>query len=329
VIAWRWDDTQGFDVPMFRGIVGQSEDQIADAHVVTFTCHDYAAMLGRRFNQAAIAITSADQDDIVNTLLTAATSGQTHGTGNTPFGAASYLPLARMLCNPDGTTRGLSATLRQRNYNAQTAMLQAVGDLAAVQGGFDFDVLPIGMPDHQTDALRVFYPSQGVTRSSPVLNYGGTVAAVTRTIASDDYANYVRYVGNNVWGDYANADASGTTVGEWARPENASDVTIAATLVEQAAGEVMYLGVLTPAYTVTLRPGVYYAGLFNMGDTLPLVIKSGRLNIPGTPARVISLTFDIGDDGNEDVAVGLGRPVKPLTALIGRNATDIDALARR
>src|SRR5215471_8462505 len=49
VRAWRWDETLGRDVCMFRGVVGQSEDLLSeDVHTINLTCHDYLAILGRR-----------------------------------------------------------------------------------------------------------------------------------------------------------------------------------------------------------------------------------------------------------------------------------------
>jgi hypothetical protein len=248
------------------------------------------------------------------------------------------LPLARALVNPDATARGLSGVLRDRTYPPQTELLGALTNLAAVQGGFDFDVVPMGAPDHETDALRIFYPRQGVTRTAPVLDYGGLVATVTRALTSNDYANYARVIGNNGSSDPAAAQkyaeamdlpaASGVTVGLWSYPDNAADVSIQSTLNDKAAGDLAYYGVLVPSYTLGLAPGAYYAGMFNMGDTLPLVIMSGRLRV-NTTVRVVAVAFSVGDDGDEDVEVTVGRPVKTLLGLLSATAADVNALARR
>ena len=37
-----------------------------------------------------------------------------------------------------------------------------------------------------------------------------------------------------------------------------------------------------------------------MGDIVPLVIQTGRLNV-NTTIRVLGIAYDIGDDGQEDV----------------------------
>ena len=90
VYAWRWDDQTGRDVLMFRGVVAQSEDVItADSAVVVFTCHDYLAMLGRRFLTSGTPATFAqvDQDDIVWSFLSytpRTSTGASFGTGRLP-----------------------------------------------------------------------------------------------------------------------------------------------------------------------------------------------------------------------------------------------------
>lgn len=338
VMAWRWDDTVGADRPMFRGVIGQAEDQLtADSHVVTFTCHDYLAMLGRRFNTQTLTWTAADQDDIVNAFINSAGSGAVSSAGAS-FMPGSYLPLARQLCNPDGTIRGLSGVARARTYTGQTNLGTALSQLAAVISGFDYDVLPLGMADHETDALRVFYPQQGIVRTDPVLAYGSNVAAVTRALNSDEYANYVRVLGNNpsgntssgqLYAEASNTDATGVVVGYWPYADQAADVTVGLTLTQQAQGDLAYYATLLPSYTLTLTPNTYYLGLVNMGDTVPLTIYSGRLAVNKSPVRVVGLTYDVGEDGNENVGVTVGRPTQSLTTLLGKAAADVAALARR
>lgn len=336
-VFWRWDETAGVDRPMFRGIIGQSEDQLTeDGHTVTFTCHDYYAMLSRRFNQNTYTVTQRDQDDIVGDLLTLATASAGPSAGGT-FAPGSYLPLAVQLVNPDGTARAKSGVLRDRTYPAQSDLGGAVAALGAVQGGYDFDVLPMGMANHETDALRIFYPRQGVTQTL-TLNYGGNVATVTRAVSSSDYANYTRRLGNNpsgntaagqLYGEAYNADASGVVVGLWSMGNNAADVSVAATLGQQAAGDLAYYGTLMPSYTLGLTPGWYQNGLFSMGDVVNLVVMSGRLKVTAAPSRIVGISFALGDDGDENVALTVGRPTQSLADLIKATDKDVDALVRR
>jgi len=170
--------------------------------------------------------------------------------------------------------------------------------------------------------------------------YGSTVSTVTRNLDSADYANYQRNVGNNgsadpaaaqLFGEAWNADANNVTVatqGLWMNGSNASDVVLKQTLMDKANGDLGRSGLLIPHYAVGLRPGGYSWGNPNMGDVVPLIIQSGRLNV-NTTIRVVGITYDIGDDGQEDVQLVLGRPDTTIADIFGSTDRDVDALARR
>ena len=342
VCAWRWSEALGRDVLMFRGIVAQGEDQISEeSHTVTFTCHDYLAMLARRYitSPTGVSWLATDQDTIAANLVAAA-NHPLASSGADVFYPGSVLPFQVRRCNPDGTQRAAnSGQVRDRTYLGGQEIGGALDDLAKVISGFDYDYYP-NSDQSSSDLLRVFYPSQGVTRGDMALIYGSNVSTVTRTVNSGDYSNYVRELGNNsssdptvaqAYGEAWNADANNVTVypvGLWMASENASDVSIQSTLNEQAAGTLAIDGVLMPSYTLGLRPGTYRYGSPNMGDTVPLVINSGRLAV-NTTVRVLGISYDIGDDGDEDVILTVGRPAVPLASLFGQSAHDIDALARR
>jgi len=348
VMAWRWDDTTGRDRAMFRGVIAQSEDQISEqAHTVTYTAHDYLAMLKRRFITYKIPVvyTQMDQDTIVANLLVSASAS--NSSGGTGFSPGSFIPLQVIRCNPDGTIRPTSGVLRDRTYFGGQEIGEAVDNLANVLGGFDYDAYPSADGNASPlpypagiDALRVFYPVQGTTRADMALVYGSTVSTVTRSVNSADFANYVRLLGNNGESDPAMAQlvaeawtsdaATGTpgATGLWMTAENASDVTLQNTLNEQAQGTLALMSTLIPSYSLGMRPGAYRWGFPRMGDTVPLVIQSGRLNV-NTTVRVLGLTYDIGDDGQEDVELTVGRPAVTLAALLAANRRDVNALARR
>lgn len=349
VVAWRWDENNGVDVPVFRGVIAQSEDTISEqADTVNYTCHDYIDLLTRRWVTAAtgggITYGQTDQDLIVSGLLNQAigvtTSSGAGGVGpGVPLTPGAYLPFAISLATPAGATRGLSQVYRDRNYPGQSNIGQAIDDLAHVIGGFDYDVRP-DPAGVTADHFRIFYPQQGVTRTTPQLVYGSTVASLTRSVNSADYGNYWRVLGNNGSDDplaaqfYAeawNADAANGVagaVGMWMNAENASDVTVQATLNEQAAGDLNLYGVLIPSYSLALRPGAYTWTNPNMGDTVPLVIQKGRLNV-NTTIRVVGIEYDIGDDGQEDVTLTVGRAPTTLADLLAAPVRDVNALARR
>jgi len=341
VVAYRWDEPFGGDRPMFRGLIDHSEDQISEqSATVNFTCHDYFGLLGRRTvtQSTPWVITGSDQDSIVYSLLQLAAGSATSGTG-TSFMPGSFLPLQWYVCNPDGSGRNVSGVLRDRTYAPGTVIGTAIDQLAKVQGGFDYDVKPQG-PSYQYDLLRIFYPQQGVARSDLTFVFGANVANLTRTVSSADYANYVRAIGNKasadpnapqLFSERWNTDANNVTVnpvGLFQTVNNASDVSIQATLDQRAAGDLAWSGLLTPTYTLGLRPNAYTYGNPNMGDTVPLYVVEGRLNV-NTSVRVLGISYAVGDDGQEDVTLTVGRPPVTLAKILSAGQRDIDALARR
>jgi hypothetical protein len=58
------------------------------------------------------------------------------------------------------------------------------------------------------------------------------------------------------------------------------------------------------------------------------VVKSGRLDV-STTVRVLGLNYAIGDDGQEDVEMVVGRAAEDLSAQFRKTRRDVDALARR
>jgi hypothetical protein len=339
VVAWRWDDTAGIDRPMFRGPITQTQDNLDEqSHVVNVTAHDYIAMLSRRLLTAAVTYTAADQDDIVADLVNRASA--VSSSGGTSFAPGSVLPVTLALVNPDGTVRTIKSTqIRTLPYQASTDLLTITDGLAKLLNGFDYDILPAGLGG-TADALRIFYPYQGVQRSDLALVYGSTVAQVQRTVDSSIYGNYWRVIGNNgsadpnaaqlfaeTWSSDAN-NVPKNPVGLWMSADNAPSLTDANSLVAQAQGDLSLHGSLIPTYTLTLTAGAYYYGAPYMGDVVPLVVRSGRLNV-NTSVRVLGITYTIGDDGQEDVALTVGQPGRTLIQMIQESQSDINALARR
>jgi hypothetical protein len=336
IVAWRWREDNGQDWPMFAGPVTQSEDQLTEqSNTVTFTCHDYLAMLARRLYTAPTpwTFTQTDQDAIAVALIDYARQNPLDSTGATLM-PGGYLPVQTQTLDPAGNTRSYSGVLRDRTYLGSSVIGDLFDQLAKIQGGFDYATVPVAGATR--DNIQVYYPYQGQARTSPTLMYGSTVSALTRTVNSADYANYWRVLGNNgssdpaaaqYYGEAYNADATGTTTGLWQSADNAADVNQTATLAQQAQGD-LALSALQPVYTLTLRPGTYSYGLFAIGDTLPLIVTAGRLNV-NTTVRVLGVTFDISDDAAEDVSVTVGRPPTGFADLLAANNRDVNALNRR
>lgn len=342
VIVWRWDDVRNRDVPYFRGIVAQTEDELTEqVHIVNVTCHDYIAMMARRYFTSPLTLTQLDQDTHVTNMIDRA-SRVISTAGTTDFRPGSYLPLVYRRYNPDYTYRvDQSGVLRDRTYPGSQSTGEALDNMAHVIGGFDYDAVPGWKHEPSTiyDYLRIFYPQQGVTLDEPVLEYGGALATVTRTASSDSYANFVRVLGNapgdditvQLYSERWNPDSNDVTrvaVGLWMDAQNAADVSVQATLDQTAAGQLDLMGVLIPSYSLGLAPNVYREGLFRMGDSLPVVINSGRLAVTDS-MRVVGMSFVIGDDGQEDVELTVGRPLTSLADMFAGTLADVNALARR
>jgi hypothetical protein len=352
VMAWRWDDWTNRDVCVGRFIVDHSEDQIDEqAHVVTFSGHDYLAMLERRLLTAAAAlqITALDQDSIIEQLVkNYGVNAQTvPGVSMLP---GSWLPLHVVMVDAAGAPRALSGRVRDRTYVPGSQISQLVDDLANVQNGFDYDVAPApeafghglagptgGALPANVDALRMFFPSRGVVRSDVTLVYGGNVANLTRTVSSADYGNRIWAVGNKAstdplapqrYADQYNASALGPPAGLWMDVLNAPDVSVQATLNEQTAGLLAFEGQLIPAYTLGMRPSSYRWGFPNIGDVVGLVVQSGRLDVR-EDLRVIAMGFDIGDDGDENIELTVGRAPTTLGAIFRDTRRTLDALNRK
>jgi hypothetical protein len=351
VYAWRWDDQTGADVCMFRGVIDHAQDQITEqSHTVNVVAHDYLVMLGRRFYDFALPTTSTniDQDEIAASIVN-------NGAGIFNGIPGGHLPVGVVIVNPDGSNRAtLSGTRRTRSYLGGYGTLTALDDLAKVQGGFDYDLIPEAQaPDNMNqvnpsdgtllplgagyDAIRIFFPAQGVVRSDVVLEYGGNLSTVDRTVDSSTYINYVRLVGNNQSSDpnvaqkisgKNNPDAAGSIVGCWPQAQNAPDITDQGTLDDQAQGTINLQGTLTPSYTLGLRPGTYRWGWPNMGDTVQLIVQSGRLNVNAS-VRVVGITYQVGNDGDENVSLVVGQPSPALARTFAGYTKDINALARR
>ena len=338
VMAWRGP------VPYFRGIVAQSQDTLSEqTHTVTFTCHDYLALVQRRYLTGPLiwADPGISQDAMVAALLDAAVNLRPSSGSPPSFLPGSFLPLEVSTVAGDGSYRAPGGPLRVRSYAGQSSVGGLIDDLAHVINGYDYDVSPAGADmGNADDLLRVFYPSQGVARAEP-LEYGGALASVSRSVNSAEYANYWRVIGNNGSSDPAvaqlaaeiwNPDANNVgqvPIGTWQNIESASDVSDLGTLAQHAAGDLNLSGVLEPSYTLGLRPGAYAEDTLNIGDTVPLVIRSGRLNVTEGAVRIVGRSFDIGDDGQEDIELTVGRPLTSLVDMLTATAADVQALARR
>ena len=354
VVARRWDDTTGADVACFRGPVIATEDTIDEqSHTLTVTCTDYLGLLSRRiFTTVTAAPVTYDQDVVAGLIVGAGANGAGSSAG-VVFSPGNYLPLTYSSVaggtyvapvNPDGSARALSGVSRTFTFQGNSVCLTMLDDAAHVAGGFDYDIKPLAGPGvtgmGDCDALRLFYPRQGVVRTSPALYYPGNVTALKRAVTSADYTNYWRTLGNNqtatqnaaqTYGEAWTPDAQNGqagAVGLWMTGDASADTADPTLLGQEAQGQLNIYSVLTPTYTLTLAPGFYYQGAFNMGDTLPLYVQSGRLNV-NTTLRIVGITYEATDDGTELVTLTVGRDPTSVADMLGAMQADIRALSRR
>jgi hypothetical protein len=254
----------------------------------------------------------------------------------------------------------VSGVNRQRSYENGKNVGEALEQLSNVRGGFGLSVLPAPQvtSNHwflshrqvppNCDALLLWYGWQGSTRTDMVLEYGSNVSQVSRTVNSNDFANWYRVLGVPPnYGEEWTGDAKYTLPprGLWMGQANHSDVLRQQTLTEYAQGYLDRSSRLAPAYSIQLRGGSYIFGYPRMGDIVRLIIKKNRLAVDDT-VRILGITYAVGDDGDENVNLDVGFHGDPITRTttlpsdegsppddiidrIEEVQTDVDALARR
>lgn len=355
VYVWRWDEYTGRDVCQGRFVVDHAEDQVHEnSHTVTFGCHDYTAMLERRRiapkpSAAEVVFQNLSQDALTEYLITNyGIVGSSVSTGTNVLMMA-YLPLFVVMVNPDGTARTTQGPMRNRTYQIGSEIFDLVANLSACQDGFDFDLLPapevpaglagpsFGTIPANKDAFRIFYPRQGTVRTDMALVYGSNVASITRTVSSADYANRVWAIGNHananpnaaqLFVDKYTDTATDSIGGMWMDVYNATDVSTMAHLTDQCVGALDQRSVLIPTYTAQLFAGSYRQDQPRVGDIVQLVVQSGRLNVQENQ-QVLSIAYSIGEDGDEDVQLELGRLPTKFGGLFRGTRSTLDALNRR
>jgi len=291
-------------VAIFRGRINASDDSISPTtHTCTFSAVDYRGLLERRiiWPGSTAAYVQVDQAAIAADLIN---DSQVLG----PLGIQT-----------PSTPTGVK---RDRTYESGASIGELIGNLGRCENGFDWDISPALV-------LRIWWPQRGVTTPAWVAEYGRNVSDVRRTIASGEYANAIRFSGK----DAATPPPVTRVVtpgneGRWEDQRGNTDVTTTAQLNEQANGAILTASVIQPAYSITLVPGTWTPTVAWLGDTIRLIIKSGRLDVD-TSTRVVGVSIDIGESGEETVTLQLGRYRWRLPQRLGDYAYRLDRLERR
>lgn len=274
---------------IFLGRIAPTQDDLdATSHRCTVGALGYQEVLRRRAVYTTASFTGVDQAAIAWQLIqtTQALSG-----GN--------LGIVQGAGSPTGVPRTWTA--------APGDMVGAdIDQLAEMDQGFDWDITPAGVTGLRFD---VFYPSRGTHRGL-VLQYGdGLVSKISRVVDPSAFADAIYETGNsgNSLTPQALTAADIATRGEgrWDQVVG-TDIQTQSALNAHAAFDLAAGEVLTPTYTVTLKPGVWTGpSQLWIGDLVQLVITSGRLHVNST-YQVTELDFDISADNVETVTATLG-----------------------
>jgi hypothetical protein len=331
---WRWDPTTWTYQIMFRGPIGRTEDTVsATTHSVNVAAADYRAMLGRVIYNSPRTFAAQDQWYIANAYVAPL---RYDAAPNTSLGLNGIT-----VHNPDGTQVGATTgVLRDRTYTGAEKTVDILDNLAKCIGGFDYGVDPIDPTPPgtiQTGWVKLFYPQRGVTKAFTA-EYGATVSNLTRTVNSQDFANWVRNDGQN---SSPGVPIFAVSAGDaWTNPQlhpeglwqdgvSNADVNVQATLQQQADGYLAFHSQLVPSYTLTLVPGAW-ANVNDcwLGDTIAVRVRSGRLQV-NTTVRVVGVDFDVDDAGVDRVSLTVARPPPTLAGIVANQNARLDALSRR
>jgi hypothetical protein len=292
-------DDDGQSRALFRGRIGPTGDVVDEtSHTVTVRALDYRAVLARRmlWSNSQLAWAGADQAAIAWGLVQ-----QTQIRPGGPLGIVRGL----------GQTTGI---MRDRTYEAGDSIGDKIQELSEVVDAFDWDVTPTS--SWQLD-LDLWHPQRGEDRSVVLQHGGALVASVSRDIDPAEYANAVRGSGSAPEGGGAEpppvereaADIASRTEGRWDRATGHTGITTTPALVDRTDWQLAESEVIQPSYTVKLRRGAWRGpGHIWLGDTVRLIVMSGRLRVD---ARLRVQEFDItpSDDAeDEDVALTVGAP---------------------
>jgi hypothetical protein len=175
--------------------------------------------------------------------------------------------------------------------------------------------------------------------------YGSNVASLSRTVQTSEYANLTISVGAEdpagvadpntnqkpsiAWGVADNRFGLDLMPERaWATAVSFSDVSVLGTLQENAHGDFNYRNKVVPVYTLHMTPGTYNPSDFWLGDTIRLVVESGRLHVD-TQVRVSNIAFTVNDQGTEQVAVTVGRPLQSYLDVLNDTNRRLQRLERR
>lgn len=326
---------------LYRGRIGKTSDSIsADGHQVTVPSTSYKGVLKRRLLMTGFTSASS-----------AYTVGDSSGTGRGQrWNQVDQMRIAwelvdgiQRLANGNlGITNGVgqsSGKLRDRTFQMGDSIGDQLDSLSDVIDGFDWDITPTYTNGSSGLQLDRWFPGRGFARNEVLMFVpsGSNLLSVQRQVDSSDFANAIRAKGRAPESTGSGNPVEPAPVERYATPGPEGrwdklfdeDSTTAAGLAERADWRVTDASLIRPSYTVELKPGVWRGpDHFWLGDTVKLVVQSGRLNVQ-TDVRVQTIDIAIDDNGDEQVSVTLGYPKKDFRSKMSEIDRRLARLERR
>jgi hypothetical protein len=300
---------------LYRGRVGPTADDGDEksADTVNVKTSDYRELLKRRrlYSGDIITFTQNGQDNIAWVLV-----------NNTQVRAGGDLGISKGV-----GFGGDNQWYRDRTYILGDSIGEKIQELSEVDQGFEWSIDPV---DASSLHMNLYHPRRG-TNKGVVLEYGGLIRAYHRETNPGDYANQIR-----VTGDTSVLTAAGVTrvaADIATRPEGiwdgiyGNDIQTSAALNDRADWQLANSQLIPVSYSLTFKPGGWDGpDHVWLGDTVEVVIKSGRLNVDAF-YRVHEIAITLDDNGNESVVMSLNGPnpdyrYRPATTL--RRLTNLE-----
>lgn len=277
-----WVYRDGLLVHRGRIVVG-SDDINAKGHRCQFTSLDYRGLLQHRLvGTAGRTFTAVDQAGIAWTLI-----DESQDLTGGDWGITSGL----------GATSGVP---RDRTYAAGKSLLAAISELYRVDNGGEWEISP-------ELELNRWHPRRGTTRDR-VLDWGGSVVEVRRTVTADDWANFVISAGapGTTPASAASATIGTDPEGRWELFDgDGSSIERQDALDDRAVFRLDEAGRAVPELGLRLASGVWQGtGWLDIGDTTPVAVDSGRVQIDD-PMRVSELVVSLPTSDVERVTLGM------------------------
>ena len=276
---WVWRD----GILLHRGRIVSAQDQIGpSSHTTTFQSVDYRGML----TLAAAAelpvptFNGVDQAQIAWQLVQHR-QGQSGGSW--------------------GITQGVGASSGQSRDETQITAGTPIGEIIdrifKRQNGGEWEI----SPDLK---LNRWFPKRGVS-SGVVLDYGGVLSSIQGSTAK--FGNAAVATGSEDTTPVLDATVGvGTDPrGRWTVTEGNPSIETQTSLIDRAAWILGEASTIEHEWSATFSAQRWEGpGHVEIGDTVALQIKSGRLTVAGSH-RVMEMQHVLDGDGGEQTTVGL------------------------